>query len=89
MELFTVTHPVVDGWRWAIHTNDQLHQTGVGFLGSAVEPTQVEADGVLAMVLTVVREALIVAGVASSVVAHTLADSPLDAALVAELTAVN
>lgn len=85
LNLYTVVHHHPQGWRWAIHTDDQFHLVGFGHLGSAIEATQAQAEGVLSMVLSVVRCALTVAGVPTQIVAHTLADCPLTADIVGEI----
>lgn len=89
LKLYTVVHPVVPGdsigWRWAIHTDLTFHRTDDCFLGAAIEPTQGDAEGVLAMVLSVLQCGLAAAGIESSVVAHVLCDCPLTADIVNEL----
>lgn len=96
MDLYTVVHPIgpddypgqPQGWRWAIHTDDQLHQVAHGCLNAGWEASQAEAERTLSFVLITVRRALNAANVGHTVVAHTLADCPLTADIVDEIARV-
>jgi len=85
LELFTVIHPIgpddvpnhPQGWRWAIHTDDQFHQVEQGCINAGFEASQSEAESMLSRVLITGRRMLTAAGATSTVVAHVLADCPL------------
>lgn len=96
MDLYTVVHPIgpddfpwhPQGWRWAIHTDDQFHQVDKGCINAGAEATQVEAESMLSRVLITARRSLTAAGVESKVVAHVLADCPLTKDIVDELAVI-
>lgn len=96
MDLYTVVHPIgpddvpnhPQGWRWAIHTDDQFHQVEVGILNAHAHPTQQEAEAMLADVLVTVRRALTVAGIESTVAVSVLTDCPLTKDIVDQLAMV-
>ena len=93
LKLYTVVHPIgpesfpdqPEGWRWAIHTDDRLHQWSEGVINAGQESSQGSAEAVLSMVLVSIRRALVAAGVEHEVIAEVMADCPLDVTLSAEI----